>query len=603
MEAILSKKLPQSDLQKAVEQDYWEATAELSRHCGWTYLKHFTYTLDEHDPTTIAKPFPEQAYLRVFERIFRERKVTYLEKSRQMKITWTECALILHETMNKKAQLIAVQSKKQDDANQIIKRQTHIYTNMLHYAGLFDASGGFSYAKMVGEKIGTNDKLEFPKNKSEIMAIPQGADIVRSYTWSRIFGDEINHQPETAEAYAAAMPAVSGGGYWNGVGTPNGHTWGYYVREGKDWQTGKRLGKNILDSNYVKIKPLEAPGHYSAEAARWWIEKQLLDMSQEDFDALPLEDLVACCPGMRIWMNGNNITCFRIHYTADPGKDPITEEGAAWYKENHPRYTQSQWEREFEIRYDTFSGRPVISNWATPTFVKKVEYDSNYPICLSFDFGTKLCGTPIAQYKKIPDYNAYRLSILSELILEESNTPEMARKIVEMIKTRWPRSWGNNNIKAFCDPAGHQQSETIADKSQNTSIKILNAVGIYPNSKKFGVPESTEILETAFSLVLPDGKPAIEIDPSCEYMIGVCSGGLHYPDKGREGYYEKDGHWDHGGDMIRMMIANLFSYLALAQETNQPQRKKWVQVRRKFTAERIGYKVQKGYRRRSVTLG
>ncbi len=603
MEALLSKNLSQADLQRATEQDYWETTAEISRQCAWTFLKHFTYTLDEHDDSTIAKAFPMHGYLRIYERIFREILIFYAEKSRQMKITWTEGSLILHEAMMKKAKLIADQSKKQEDADAILERQRHVYRNILPYAALFDASGGFPYATEVGGRIGTADKLEFEKNKSKIIAIPQGAHILRSYTWSRIFGDEINHQPDCAEGYAAAMPAISGGGHWNGVGTPNGRTWAYYVREGKDFQTGKSLGKNKFDSNNVKIKPIEAPHHYSEEAARYYIDKQLLDIPQEEFDAIPLIDLVASCPGMRMWENNNGITCIRIHYTVDPAKDPKTEAGKAWYTTERQRYTKAFWEREYEIRYDTFEGRPVISNWDRQVFVKKPEYNSDYPLLLSFDFGTRVCGTPIAQYQKIENYNAYRLKFLEELILEDSNTHEMAAAIIDIIRTRYPRSWKNNNIKAFCDPAGHQTTETVSDKSLNTSIKILNSVGIYPRSKKFGVPESTEVLETIFTLVLPDGQPAIEFSELCEYLIGVCAGGLHYPENGRQGYYAKDGWWDHGGDMIRMMACNVFDYVALSPEKMPAKVKKFIPIRNKYTADVKGYKLSKRFRRKAMSFG
>lgn len=578
-------------VEKTREIALWETRAELARVDKWAFLKYFVCTKDEHDETTMAKPFPQRAYLRILERIIREIPVFYLEKSRQLLISWIFAAVTLHEAMFKKSRRIADQSENQDKANALVDRQRHIYLQLLPLAELFEASGEFPYAKMTGAKVGTDSSLEFPSTGSEIMAVPQGADVLRSYTWSWVFSDEINFQPKSEEGYSAAMPSVSGGGRWEGVSSANGRTWGYYVREGLDFHTGKKLGRNIIDSNTVTNKLLEPPLELSDDEKRYWIERQLLEMSQTDFDAIPLEQLVACCPGMRYWENENGIPCIRLHYSADPNKDPVTERGKKWYATERKKYTQPKWEREYEIRYDTFEGRPVISNWQTPLFVKKPEYDSNSPLYLSFDFGTTLCGCLFAQFKKIPDFSVHRLSLLDEIQLQNSNTHDLAAETIRLLQSKFQRSWANNYVRAFADPAGLIGDATSADKSLNTSIKILNAVGIFPHTKKFGVPESTEVLETVFGLVLPDGRPAVEIHENCVYSIGCLGGGLHYPTNGRPGYYEKDGWWDHGGDEWRYLICNLFDYEALAPKTAaRVEHRQFIPVRRKYTGEIKGYR-------------
>jgi hypothetical protein len=578
-------------IKKTREIALWETRAELARVDKWAFLKYFVCTKDEHDETTLAKPFPQKAYLRVATRIIQEVPVFYLEKSRQLLISWIFAACTLHEAMFKKSRRIADQSEQQDKADALIERQRHIYIHVEKLASLFQPSGEFPFAKMTGARVGTDSKLEFPLTGSEIVAVPQGADVLRSFTWSWVFSDEINHQPKTEEGYSAAMPSVSGGGRWQGVGTPNGKTWGYYVREGLDFHTGKRLGRDIIDSNKVVNKLLEPPVELSDEEKRYWIERQLLEMPQTDFDAIPLEQLVACCPGMRYWENENGIPCIRIHYSADPAKDPVTEAGKQWYATNRKKYTQPKWEREYEIRYDTFEGRPVISNWQTQVFVKKPEYDSNSLLYLSYDFGTTLCGCFIAQFKRIEGFSSDRLSIIDEIILRNSNTPELAKETIRLLESKYRRTWENNYVRAFADPAGLIGDATSADKSLNTSIKILNAVGIFPHTKKFGVPESTEVLETVFAMVLPDNRPAIEIHEKCVYAIACFGGGLHYPTDGRPGYYEKDGEYDHGGDMARYLICNLFDYEALAPKSRaMVEHRTFVPVRRKYTGAIRGYR-------------
>ena len=581
----LQSEKQKKSLSKEETKEVWIIRAARALKHPWAFLIHFTHTMDEHDPTTLYKRFPKKAMYRVITRVWFETDVLFIEKSRQIMMSWIMAALFLWDSLTKKARRGVNQSKKQEDADAILDRQRHIYEGLVPYLPFFKEAGGLPQIKMTGDKLGTTSQLSFPENKSSITSIPQGPDILRSYTFSWIFSDEINHQPKARAGYAAAMPTTGGGGKWVGGGTPNGKQFAYYMMNGINEQTGKSLGAHELDSKRIKDKRFVAPAHLDDEGQRRWIEKTIVDMPEDEFNSIPLEELIACCPGMRYWKpNGANFSCLRIHYTADPDKDPITEKGREWYNNERPKYTQPQWEREFEIRYDTFEGRPVVTNWARHIFVRNPEYDSNFPLRLSFDYG-RFCGCMIAQYVPIEDFNIRQLRIIDEVILKESNTPEMAGIVLDVLKTKYLRSWQDNNILAYCDPAGNQSKETTSDKSLNTSVKIMNAHGIYPTSDKFGVPETTELIETVFALVLPNGEPAVVLHEDCEYLISVFGGGLHYPEGNvRAGYYEKDGVNDHGGDMGRYMFGNCFDQYALSIQ-EAPQVVATQYVRRRYTGQ------------------
>lgn len=244
-----------------------------------------------------------------------------------------------------------------------------------------------------------------------------------------------------------------------------------------------------------------------------------------------------------------------------------------------------------EIDYRSREGRPVVSNWKHEIFVKRPEYDSNETVYLSFDFGTTLCGCFIAQYVPIQGFNAYQCRILDEVILQHANTPRMARETRQKMSSSYQRAWRNNHIISYCDWAGCQHHST-SDKSMTTDIKILNQYGFYPDSKKFGVPESTDVLETVFQLVLPNGDPAVVIHERCRYAIEVFGGGLRYPENGRPGYYEKDNYHDHGGDMGRYLFNNLFDEFALAGNEKPPVKKPTF-IRRRYSGEIIGLRKSK----------
>lgn len=552
------------------ERQLWLDRALVARSDPWYFFKYFVSTKDERDPSVLAKPFPRKAMYRVLCRVASECNILFTEKTRQIMMTWFYAGYLLHDGMFKKNRRIADQSKKQEDADGILERQRHIYKNLLKFSPLFEQTGGFPYADMVGEKVGKSSELNFKTPQSVVLAIPQGADILPSHTWSIVFADEINLQPEAESGFNAALPAAQ---QYFGVGTPYGKKFAYWEMYNYDTNTLKKVGKNKCDSNDVKAPPylppddvIENDPDFPEEARRRWIEDRIVNLPDDEFAEIPLLDLIACMPGMRLWQNYKGYWCLRVHYSADPDKDPKTRAGKAWKDVERAKYSLGYWEQHYEISYEAFEGRAVISNWDRDIFVKEKEYDSEYPIRLSFDFGVYLCGTPIAQYRPIEGFNARQLVILDELILRHSNTPEMAVAIVEHLEHQYRRSWENNNLLPYADPAGNQSHETTSDKSLMTSIAILEQHGIYCDSRKFGVPETTELLETVFALTLPNGEPAVVIHPRCEYLISVLGGGLHYPkDKGRPGYYEKDNEFDHGGDMIRILVANCFDEYDLAQ--------------------------------------
>lgn len=566
----------------------WSKRATLARVRPWKFLEHFTYTFDAHDPSKVAKKFPGYAYQRILCRLWEELPVLFIAKSRQIMMTWEIAALTLWDTIFKVNRLQLLQSKKEDDAADVLERATFIYEQLEKMA-----FPDLPKAKHVGEKAGTKKRLEFPGLRSKIMAIPQGGAIVRMHTCSGIFSDEINHQTEGKEAYGAAKPTISGGGRWTAGGTANGRNWVYRLMHNIDERSGDTLGGNLIDSRTVVKIPFEADGTLSTEQQRVWVEKKILSMSEEEFYAVPIEELVACVPGMDYWKTNAGFDCLRVHYSACIDKDPCTATGKRWYDNEKLGTQPDDWEREYEINYDTFKGRPVIGNWSREVFVKPVTYDYRLPLLTSVDFGSQTSVAFFAQLAHLDGGNAKQLRFLSEIVLkgQNANTPNLARMIVQMIQGMYMISWENANMRCFPDPAGHQNRETTSDSSQTNSIQILQNHGIRCTSKMLGIVESTQIVKAAFAMFYPTGEPAISMHPRCEYLIRVVGGGWHYPDKEfdagvHQGKPEKDGEFDHGGDTLRHMVANTFSSEDFGRDG--PKRRRTTIVRDKYTGVRVG---------------
>ncbi len=59
----------------------------------------------------------------------------------------------------------------------------------------------------------------------------------------------------------------------------------------------------------------------------------------------------------------------RLHYTADPEKDPATQAGKRWYDEARKGMSAARWAQEFEIDYGALSGQLVFPEWDDSTHV------------------------------------------------------------------------------------------------------------------------------------------------------------------------------------------------------------------------------------------
>lgn len=514
--------------------------AELARRHPWLFISKWVRTQDEHDrENPILKPFPKKLMYRAIVRVWEECPVFWIEKSRQLMITWLFCALLLHEALFIKGRREFAQSQTQPKGNALISRMKMIYYGLqkLKFPGL-------PAAKAIGAKTGTDSKLEFPDNFSEIEAIPEGGDMIRSYTPSVVFSDENAFQPQAASAHAASIPAIAGGGRFVAVSTSNYETFMWKRMYAIDPLTNKPKGPDQIDSNRFQKK-------YTPE--------QLMAMTEEEFKAVPLPELFACIPGMRYRVNFDGQHVVTVHYTADPDKRPTHEEGRRWIAQMRTMFaTEEDWEREMEIKYFRTGENRVITNWRRDLFVREdAEYRQRETIHLSFDFGARVCVCLFAHKWTHPKYNLPIITIFDEVVKRNSNTIDLADEVLERMGLFYETELRNRNYRAVGDPRGDQRRETTSDRSMNTSIKILQAKGIPFSSKRFGVPESVKFVQAVFTRLTPEGDALVRVHPRCFYIIDCLAGGWHFPEGGPYTHPEKDEEYEHGGDATRYLFANL----------------------------------------------
>ena len=194
-------------------------------HCKedpYYFLTHWANTLDTHaSESNIIKPFPEKEYLKILVNIWLHNKLLLVPKSRQMMMSWTFVALYLWETQFYKGKLTFFQSKKADDADDLIKRSKFIWDHEPKFLRRYHDGDSFRELKCNPQNQGqhTYCKMTFPDINSEIRGIPEGGDVVRMHTLSGILSDEMAFQPEAMSAFTACKPSLSSGGRFTGVST------------------------------------------------------------------------------------------------------------------------------------------------------------------------------------------------------------------------------------------------------------------------------------------------------------------------------------------------------------------------------------------------
>jgi hypothetical protein len=166
------------------------------------WLTRHTRTRDSHwrEAGTMSpyRPFPDKPYFASLLDIFQADPVIFVEKSRDMMLSWLSVGYLTHRAMTNPQFEVLFQSQKEDKAAELVQ-----YAKTLYAQQDEALKRRFPLAKLLREQASL--KLEFA-NGSRIIGIPEGADQIRSYHPWGLLMDEAAFQPEAGEAYDAAVP-------------------------------------------------------------------------------------------------------------------------------------------------------------------------------------------------------------------------------------------------------------------------------------------------------------------------------------------------------------------------------------------------------------
>ncbi len=164
--------------------------------------QRFTCTKDNHWRESGAnspyRPFPEMPYFRPLISKFQSEPILFVEKSRDMMVSWLCVLFFTHSAMTTPGREVLFQSQKEDKAGELIEYARILYG---HQHPLLKKR--FPLNKPLRRQSALS--LEFA-NGSRLIGIPEGADQIRSYHPWGLFMDEAAFQPKAGEAYDHAVP-------------------------------------------------------------------------------------------------------------------------------------------------------------------------------------------------------------------------------------------------------------------------------------------------------------------------------------------------------------------------------------------------------------
>ena len=163
-----------------------------------TYNEHW---VEEGRPSPY-EPFPPYDYFRgLFDGLDLE-PVVWIEKSRDMMISWACVAYLTRHAITVPERGVIFQTQKLDKAIDLIDYAKCLYRHQAEYI-----KKAFPLAKPLDSQ--PRNRLEFADG-GYILGIPGGANQLRGHHPWGYFNDETAFQPEAGECYNEAVSAVKG---------------------------------------------------------------------------------------------------------------------------------------------------------------------------------------------------------------------------------------------------------------------------------------------------------------------------------------------------------------------------------------------------------
>ena len=559
---------------KALEEEI-KIADELDARCredGYFWLVNYVYTFDEHSVfDDQIKLFPDvrqqdgkQPFKIIWDVLKTSPRIICI-KSRQIMQTWIHGAETLHTALyGGSAVRLPVQSETQELANALLERIVFMYSMLPVWMKERHPLRERPTASKL--KIAPPKGMKGPG--SLIVAVPQGAHKLRSFTNTKVFMDEGAFQPECRDAIRGSRPTITGGGRLHIVTTVNGQEVCYELFTDQP----ATVPRNKLGTRLIEEHP---------------------------------------CKGVWVRRNRNGWTALELDYCMLPWRDPDTPEGKAWEEEEKGSMPASDWEREYKRSFDTYDGTPVYGSEFKPGIhsQEKIEFRDDWPVFRGWDYGYTRPACLIGQITSSGQIRCvYELlgknvpiQVFADIVLWVTGqnlsrgpgvSPDFVRdddawlkrqqekardihdrrlqKIIEAVDNRCiegvsrfedlPRftQLASAKFLDYDDPAGKQHNAL----SEKTARDILNARGIYPTP---GEERAKRRVDITRERLLPNANTTepmlIVSEEHCPILYTGLRSGYRYPEEkyGRDtsSVPVKDGFYEH--------LVNALEYVVTAR--------------------------------------
>ncbi len=446
------------------------------KHDPWEFLRECVFTQDPVDKLNPIKAYPaDLAYLKFLVRMWQRKRKLAVPKSRRMTVSWTFIALALWDCIFHGGRNWALVSKKEDDSAELLKRAEFIFKKIP-----VDRIPRELLPKLKNDRM-----MQAPPTlvweygdevTSQMQGFPQGADQLRQFGFSGIFGDECAFWEEAQAFYSGASPTIEGGG-----------------------------GMYLVSSR--------SPGFFKK------IVFDKINHPTDEFPEVPPAAVRHPMEGIDLWDNPENgFTVVELHYTANPAK-----RGAAWREAVRKSMPVRDFMMEYEKSWQTFEGMPVFADFNPNFHVAREPLTTQLglPLILGWDFGL----TPACVVAQLQED---RLLIFREYTAKNMGIVRFANIVMASLRLTFPQIVNyDSEVINFIDPAGFQKAQT----NESTCAQCLRDAGFRKVSPGPVNWEPRRQAVESFLVKMTPAGAAFQIDETlCPILVAGFKGGYRYAD-------------------------------------------------------------------------
>jgi len=252
--------------------------------------------------------------------------------------------------------------------------------------------------------------------------------------------------------------------------------------------------------------------------------------------------------GLKTWVNPiNGFRVLRLHYSADPSK-----RSPEWKAEERKKYGEAEWNREYELIWESLEGRAVYADHWSPEFHvsrSPLGWNPKYPVCRGWDFG--LNGACL--FGQLFPHS--RLFILREAVSEDISFETFIDEVARLSLEWFPGA----SFVEFIDPTGrYRMGADERSYAMMLATKPISARRIIS-----GVNEPAGRVKSVIDFLKGNvkGLPTYLVDPSCDTLIRGFNGGYVYGFDARGNLKDKPDKnmYSHIHDANQYMVSKVLS--------------------------------------------